>query len=183
MHGESLYPDIITFAKGLTAGYLPLGATCVKESIYQSFKDTGTTNHFRHVSTYGGHPASCAVALKTIELIERHDIVKQVATLEADVLSQLRQLTSHALVGEVRGVGFLYGIELVSDIVSKKPLEDEQIKAIVAACQRKGLVIGKNGDTVPSGGNVLIIAPPLTSTREDLTFLVETIQEVFAEIE
>lgn len=92
----------------------------MKESIYQSFKDTGTTNHFRHVSTYGGHPASCAVALKTIELIERHDIVKQVATLEADVLSQLRQLTSHALVGEVRGVGFLYGIELVSDKVSKK---------------------------------------------------------------
>ncbi|MBM7841202.1 adenosylmethionine-8-amino-7-oxononanoate aminotransferase [Alkalihalobacillus xiaoxiensis] len=183
MHGESLYPDIITFAKGLTAGYLPLGATCVKESIYQSFKDTGTTNHFRHVSTYGGHPASCAVALKTIELIERHDIVKQVATLEADVLSQLRQLTSHALVGEVRGVGFLYGIELVSDKASKKPLEDEQIKTIVAACQKKGLIIGKNGDTVPSGGNVLIIAPPLTSTREDLTFLVETIQEVFAEIE
>ncbi len=183
MHSESFYPDIITFAKGLTAGYLPLGATCVKESIYQSFKDTGTTNHFRHVSTYGGHPASCAVALKTIELIERHDIVKQVATLEADVLSQLRQLTSHALVGEVRGVGFLYGIELVSDKVSKKPLEDEQIKTIVAACQKKGLIIGKNGDTVPSGGNVLIIAPPLTSTREDLTFLVETIQEVFAEIE
>lgn len=53
----------------------------------------------------------------------------------------------------------------------------------MAACQKKGLIIGKNGDTVPSGGNVLIIAPPLTSTREDLTFLVETIQEVFAEIE
>ncbi|WDF03395.1 aminotransferase [Shouchella hunanensis] len=180
MHGDDFYPDIITLAKGLTAGYLPLGATCVHESIYQSFKTNGSTSHFRHISTYGGHPASCAVALKTIEIIEREHIVNRVAKLEQNVLRRIRELASHSFVGEVRGVGFLYGIELVANKQTKEPLPDEAVKAIVAACQKKGLIIGKNGDTVPSGGNVLIIAPPLTSTENDLTFLVKTLNEVFS---
>ncbi|MFS0786612.1 aminotransferase [Shouchella sp. 1P09AA] len=183
MHEESFYPDIITFAKGLTAGYLPLGATCVKESIYEPFKEHDSTSHFRHVSTYGGHPASCAVALKTIEIIEREGIVDHVAKLEEDVLRKLKQLSSHRVVGDVRGVGFLYGIELVSNKESKEPLDDVDVKAIVSACQKKGLIIGKNGDTVPSGGNVLIIAPPLTSTSEELSFLVQTLFDVLAAYE
>ncbi|SDI02123.1 aminotransferase [Alteribacillus bidgolensis] len=177
MHAKGVQPDIITTAKGLTSGYLPLGATSIKNEIYETFKENDGNNHFRHVSTYGGHPAACAVALKNIEIIERENIVERVASLDEKILSQLKELESHPYVGEVRDIGFLYGLELVADKTTKEPVSDAYIGSILGACKKKGLILGKNGDTVPQLGNVLIIAPPLTSTEEDLQFLVQTLTE------
>lgn len=182
MHFEGVQPDIITMAKGLTSGYLPLGATAVKAEIYEKFKEDGAQNHFRHVSTYGGHPASCAVGLKNIEIIERENIVPRVEYLGESILGELKELISHQQVGEVRSVGFLYGIELVEDKETKVPAADAFVGKIIAACKERGLIIGKNGDTIPGYSNVLIIAPPLSSTEDDLRFLVETVKAVFAEI-
>ncbi len=182
MHSEDAQPDIITMAKGLTSGYFPLGATAVRSEIYEKFKGEGTKNHFRHISTFGGHPAACAVALKNIEIIERENIVERVSTLGDSILSELKSLESHEQVGEVRGVGFLYGIELVEDKETKAPVTDEVIGSIIAACKEKGLIIGRNGDTVPGYQNTLIIAPPLSSTEEDLHFLVNTVKSVFQEV-
>ncbi|KMY53743.1 aminotransferase [Bacillus sp. FJAT-27231] len=179
MHSEGVQPDIVTMAKGLTSGYLPLGATAVHSRIYEKFKATGADNHFRHVSTYGGHPASCAVALKNIEIIERENIVERVARLGETILGKLNELADHPFVGEVRSKGFLYGVELVKDKSTKEPIADEVIGGIVAKCKEKGLIIGRNGDTVPGFNNVLIVAPPLSSTEEDLHFVVNTIFEVF----
>ncbi|UOF89837.1 aspartate aminotransferase family protein [Fodinisporobacter ferrooxydans] len=181
MHSDEVKPDIITMAKGLTSGYLPLGATAVSSKIYEKFKENGTHNHLRHVSTYGGHPASCAVALKNIEIIENEQIVQRVANLGESILGKLHDLTALSKVGEVRGKGFLYGIELVEDKVSKTPVSEELMGNIIAACTKKGLIIGRNGDTVPGFNNVLIIAPPLSSTEEDLDFVVDTVEEVLME--
>ncbi len=178
MHAEGVQPDIITMAKGLTSGYLPLGATAVKSNIYDVFKEEGKDNHFRHVSTYGGHPAACAVALKNIEIIENENIVERVNELGKSKLSQLHQLMEHENVGEVRQIGFLLGLEMVTDQKSKVPLEDSKMAEIVSECKKKGLIIGRNGDTVPGQNNVIIIAPPLSSTEEDLDFLVETVESV-----
>ncbi|KKB38844.1 aspartate aminotransferase family protein [Bacillus thermotolerans] len=179
MHSEGVQPDIVTMAKGLTSGYLPLGATAVHNRIYEKFKEKGTDNHLRHVSTYGGHPASCAVALKNIEIIEREGIVPRVARLGETLLSRLNELAAHPFVGEVRSKGFLYGLELVKDKATKEPLSEEIIGKIISECKQKGLIIGRNGDTVPGLNNVLIVAPPLTSTEEDLHFLVNTMFEIF----
>lgn len=178
MHADGVQPDIVTMAKGLTSGYLPLGATAVKSEIYDAFKEKGTDNHFRHVSTYGGHPAACAVALKNIEIIERENIVDRVSSLGESKLSKLKQLIDHENVGEVRQAGFLLGLEMVTDKTSKTPLDDAGMGEIIGACKKKGLIIGKNGDTVPGQNNVIIIAPPLTSTEEDLDFVVETVESV-----
>lgn len=179
MHFEGVQPDIITMAKGLTSGYLPLGATAVKEEIYEKFKGTDHNNQFRHVSTYGGHPASCAVGLKNIEIIERENIVARVEYYSSEILSSLHDLIKHPNVGEVRGVGFLYGIELVEDKVTKEPASDAFVASIIGACKQKGVIIGKNGDTIPGFSNILIIAPPLSSTEEDLRYLVSTVQQAF----
>src|SRR5699024_6880066 len=92
MHAEGVQPDIVTMAKGLTSGYLPLGATAVKSEIYDVFKEQGKDNHFRHVSTYGGHPAACAVALKNIEIIEKEKIIDRVDRLGKSKLSKFKQL-------------------------------------------------------------------------------------------
>jgi taurine-pyruvate aminotransferase len=175
MHFDGVEPDIITMAKGLTSGYLPLGATAVKSNIYEKFKDEGDKNHLRHVSTYGGHPASCAAALKNIEIIERENIVERVDRLGESILVKLSELDSHENVGEVRGVGFLFGIEMVKDKGSKEPLSEEHMGKILGTCREKGLIISRNGDTIPGHNNILIIAPPLTSTEDDLKFLIETV--------
>jgi taurine-pyruvate aminotransferase len=181
MHSEGVQPDIVTMAKGLTSGYLPLGATAVQSYIYEKFKEEGDKQHFRHVSTFGGHPAACAVALKNIEIIEGENIVERVSELGSSILSELRNLENLACVGEVRGVGFLYGIELVADKETKAPAAEELSAKIIAACKAKGLIIGRNGDTIPGYQNVLIMAPPLSSTEEDLRFLVETVSSVIKE--
>ncbi|WP_138495297.1 aminotransferase [Paenibacillus pinistramenti] len=177
MHFEGVQPDIVTMAKGLTSGYLPLGATSVKEEIYEKFKGTGPNQSFRHVSTYGGHPASCAVALKNIEIIERENIAARVEHYSGQILSTLHELNNHSNVGEVRGVGFLYGIELVENKETKIPVSEAVITQVIAACRQKGVIIGRNGDTIPGFSNVLIIAPPLSSEEEDLVYLVNTIKD------
>ncbi|MBP2077031.1 aminotransferase [Oceanobacillus polygoni] len=175
-HAAGVQPDIVTMAKGLTSGYLPLGATAVKSEIYDVFRETGKDSHFRHVSTYGGHPAACAVALKNIEIIERENIVERVRTLAESKLADLHQLMDHKNVGEVRQIGFLLGIEMVEDKQSKLPLADAKLAEVIGLCKEKGLIIGKNGDTVPGQNNVIIVAPPLTSTEEDLEFLIDTLE-------
>ncbi|GIO24127.1 aminotransferase [Oceanobacillus sp. J11TS1] len=182
MHAEGVQPDIVTMAKGLTSGYLPLGATAVKSDIYNVFKEKGKDNHLRHVSTYGGHPASCAVALKNIEIIERENIVERVSKLGESKLGKLHQLTECENVGEVRQIGFLVGLEMVTDKVSKVPLDDASMNEIIGACKKKGLIVGRNGDTVPGYSNVIIVAPPLTSTEEDLDFLVDTLSFVIRKL-
>src|SRR5699024_11095879 len=149
-----------------------------RSEIHDAFKEAGKDNHFRHVSTYGGHPAACAVALKNIEIIEKENIVERVEKLGASKLSKLKQLIDHKNVGEVRQAGFLLGLEMVTDKTSKTPLDDAGMNQIVGACKQKGLIIGRNGDTVPGQNNVLIVAPPLTSTEEDLDFVVDTVESV-----
>ncbi|MFD1038980.1 aminotransferase [Virgibacillus byunsanensis] len=178
MHAEGVQPDIVTMAKGLTSGYLPLGATAVKSEIYDAFTKEGKDNHLRHVSTYGGHPAACAVALKNIEIIERENIVERVRNLGKKKLGKLHQLIGHENVGEVRQIGFLLGLEMVADKRSKIPLNELKMAGIIGKCKQEGLIIGKNGDTVPGQNNVLIVAPPLTSTEDDLDFIVETLSTV-----
>jgi len=182
MHAKGVQPDIVTMAKGLTSGYLPLGATAVRREIYEIFKEKGDDNHFRHVSTYGGHPAACAVALKNIEIIEKEGIVQRVRDLGKSKLGKLHQLLEHKNVGEIRQAGFLVGLEMVEDKESKTPLNSAKIGEILGKCRERGLILGKNGDTVPNQNNVIIIAPPLISTEEDLDFLIETVESVINSI-
>lgn len=181
MHSEGVQPDIVTMAKGLTAGCMPLGATAVRAHLYDAFKGTEGGAHFRHVSTFGGHPASCAAALKTIEILEGEHIPKRVAELSDEIMEELHELDSCPIVGEVRGIGFLYGIELVQGLHTKEPASEETMLAIAGACKAKGLIIGRNGDTVPGFQNILIIAPPLSSTEEDLRFLINTVKTAVKE--
>src|SRR5699024_1899408 len=92
MHAEGVQPDMVTMAKGLTSGYLPLDATAGRSEVHYAFNGAGKGNHLRHVSTYGGHPAACAVSLRNIEIIEKENIVERVEKLGASKVSKLTQL-------------------------------------------------------------------------------------------
>ncbi|WP_372673033.1 aspartate aminotransferase family protein [Amycolatopsis kentuckyensis] len=111
-------PDIITTAKGLTSGYAPLGAVLASERLMEPFTRGETT--FMHGSTYGGHPVSCAVALANLDLMAREGLYDHVLSTEDAFRSTLDKLTDLPIVGDVRGAGFFYGIELVKDKATKE---------------------------------------------------------------
>lgn len=171
-------PDIITMAKGITSAYLPLSATAVRKDIYEAFKGTDEYEYFRHVNTFGGNPAACALALKNIEILERENLFERSKHVGEQLKNSLtEQLIDHPYVGDVRGKGLMVGIELVKDKGTKEPLEAELVNKVIAGCKKKGLIIGKNGATVAGFNNILQLAPPLNIPKEDIEFLIGVLTE------
>ncbi|MCM3159956.1 aspartate aminotransferase family protein [Metabacillus litoralis] len=171
-------PDIITMAKGITSAYLPLSATAVKKEIYEAFRGTDEYDYLRHVNTFGGNPAACALALKNLEIMEREKLFSRSKEIGTNTLSALKtKLQHHPLVGDIRGKGLLIGIELISDKSTKTPLEVSYVNQVISGCKEKGLIVGKNGATVAGYNNVLTLSPPLSIELEDVQFMIETIVE------
>lgn len=175
-------PDIITMAKGITSAYLPLSATAVKRDIFEAYQGEAPYDRFRHVNTFGGSPAACALALKNLQIMEDEQLIQRSRDLGAKLLGELQALREHPAVGDVRGKGLLIGIELVKDKLTKEPADAAKVNQVVAACKEKGLIIGKNGDTVAGYNNVIQLASPFCLTEEDLSFIVKTVKESFQTI-
>ena len=174
-------PDIISFAKGLTSGYVPLSATVVKQHIFEAFLDEpGSDSHFRHISTYGGTPVCTAVALRNIDILEREGLPERAAEMGEYLLGRLQCLLDHPQVGDVRGKGLLLGVELVKDKVSKTPLDDAAVAVVIKHCMDKQVIIGRNTNTIPGYTNVLILCPPLVVSREEADRLADTLYGAIA---
>lgn len=171
-------PDIVTMAKGLTSGYLPLSATAVRREIYEAFKEPGEYNHFRHINTFGGNPAACALALKNLEIMEQENLIERSRMLGQRLREEMRELEDHPRVGDIRSLGFLMGIELVEDKQTKQPAARERVAKVIHECKENGVIIGKNGDTVAGFNNVLTLSPPLSATDDDFMFMVNTVKRV-----
>ena len=124
-HDETgVRPDVVTMAKGITSAYVPLAATVVDDEIFAAFpSDPRDAGRLRHINTFGGHPAGCAVALETLAIMEEEGLCSSApTTLGAALLARLRDaLGDHPLVGDVRGRGLLIGIELVADRATRAP--------------------------------------------------------------
>ena len=170
-------PDIVTCAKGLASGYQPIGATIVSEKIFKTFSsDENDLKHFRHVNTYGGHPVATAVALKNIEIIEEEGLVENAAKMGAYMREQLDELTEHPFVGEVRTKGLLMGVELVRDKKTKEGAGADVVNTVLNSMKEDGVIITKNGNTIPNLCNVLVMAPPLTMGQTEADRIVETLK-------
>lgn len=173
-------PDIVTMAKGITSAYLPLSATAVRKELADKFLQQGVDTHFRHVNTFGGNPAACALALRNLELIEEEQLIERAAALGAALRKKLSVLEDHPQVGDIRSFGFLCGIEMVENRASKEPASPDKVSHVIAECKKRGLIIGRNGDTIPGYNNILTLSPPFATTDEDLDFIVRVVQEAFA---
>jgi adenosylmethionine-8-amino-7-oxononanoate aminotransferase len=152
-----IVPDIITCAKGLTSGYIPLGAFIASERLYRDILDSkAETAVFSNGFTYSGHPVACAAALKNLEIMERNDICGHVRTIAPHFQERLRALANLPLVGDVRGVGLMGCVECVSDRATKEPFAWEMGvgASIDRKCQEKGLILRPMG-------HLCVFSPPL----------------------
>jgi adenosylmethionine-8-amino-7-oxononanoate aminotransferase len=175
-------PDIVTMAKGITSAYLPLSATAVRADIADKFNEQGVNLHFRHVNTFGGNPAACALALKNLEIMEEEKLIEKAERLGAELREKLSFLENHPHVGDIRSFGFLMGIEMVEDRATKEPAAPDKLTRVIAACKQRGLIIGRNGDTVPGFNNILTLSPPFSTTSDDLDFIARVLREAFEEL-
>jgi len=159
-----LKPDMMTIAKGLTSGYIPMGGLIVRDEVVNVLNEGGD---FNHGFTYSGHPVAAAVALENIRILRDEKIIEKVQAETAPYLQKrLRELNDHPLVGEVRGVGMLGAIELVQDKATRKRYEGKGVGMICRQfCFDNGLIMRAVGDT-------MIISPPLVITRDEIDELV-----------
>jgi adenosylmethionine-8-amino-7-oxononanoate aminotransferase len=173
-------PDIITVAKGLTSGYAPLGAMIASERLVEPFLQG--TRSFAHGFTFAGHPVSCAVALANLDVFERDDILGHVRATEGALRAGLETLLDLPIVGEVRGDGFFYGIELVKDKVTKESFNDEESEELLrgylsGALFDAGLICRADD----RGDPVVQLAPPLICGQEEVDFMVDVLHDVLAD--
>ncbi|RJG12550.1 aspartate aminotransferase family protein [Pseudomonas cavernicola] len=157
-------PDLMTIAKGLTSGYIPMGGLIVSDKIVDTLNEGGD---FNHGFTYSGHPVAAAVALENIRILREEKILERVREETAPYLQKrLRELADHPLVGEVRGVGLLGAIELVKNKQTRERFEGKGVGMICRGhCFDNGLIMRAVGDT-------MIISPPLVISKAEIDELV-----------
>jgi adenosylmethionine-8-amino-7-oxononanoate aminotransferase len=168
---EDIAPDIMTTAKGLTSGYVPMGAVFLSDRLYQIMADAAGPAAVGHGFTYSAHPVSAAVGLAVLDLYE-DGLLENGRAMGARLLSGLATLTDHPLVGEVRGRGMLAAMELVTDKVTKTPLPATAKPAtrIFDRAWNNGLIIRAFAQ------GVLGYAPPLCCTADEIDRIVERTQ-------
>jgi adenosylmethionine-8-amino-7-oxononanoate aminotransferase len=173
-------PDIITSAKGLTSGYAPLGAMIVSERLFEPFKHG--QNYFAHGYTWGGHPVAAAVALANLDIFEREGINEHVRSHEGAFRATLEKLTDLPIVGDVRGDGFFYGIEMVKDKATKETFNDDEAERLLRGFLSKALFdAGLYCRADDRGDPVIQLAPPLIVGQKEFDEIESTLRSVLTE--
>jgi len=173
-------PDIITCAKGLTSGYSPIGAMIASDRLFEPFNDGKTT--FAHGYTFGGHPVSSAVALANLDIFEREGINDHVKEAAPAFRATLEKLYDLPIVGDVRGEGFFYGIELVKDKATKETFNDEESERLLRGFLTPAIFeAGLYCRADDRGDPVVQLAPPLISGQKEFDAIYEILHGVLSE--
>jgi adenosylmethionine-8-amino-7-oxononanoate aminotransferase len=173
-------PDIVTCAKGLSSSYGPIGAVLARDAVMEPFLDG--TSMYSHGVTFGGHPVMCAIALKNIEIMKRDGIIEHVRATEDAFRDKLETLLDIPIVGDVRGTGFFYGIELVKSQETKETFDDAECESLLRgylspALFEAGLICRQDD----RGDPVVQISPPLVAGEAELDEIVGILGAVLTE--
>ena len=172
-------PDLVVMAKGLTSGYLPLGATVATEPVFAAFlSDHDPHAKFTSLSTFGGHPAACAAGLANLDILLGERLTVNAAAVGAVLAERLRDIRDPRI-GVIRAVGLLIGIELVQP-GTIEPLPEPEVVAIQKRIRQSNVIVGRNSDTVAGFGNVLTISPPLILTLDQAAAISDAVGEALA---
>lgn len=171
----NVQPDIISIAKGITSGYLPLGAVGVSDRVFEEMVKIDAM--FMHGFTYSGHPVACAVGLRNIQIIEDEKLPGNAGEIGAYLLERLQEIEPHPNVGEVRGKGMMLIVEMVADEVSKAKFDPAHNigPKLQAATRERGLIVRCSNDGIA-------IAPPLVLSREEADRVADTIRSAIVEV-
>ena len=173
-------PDIITCAKGMTSGYSPIGAMIASDRLMEPFLSGSTT--FAHGVTFGGHPVSSAVALANLDILERENILGNVRDKQAAFRATLDKLNDIPIVGDVRGAGFFYGIELVRDKATRESFNDDEsewlLRGFLSPALFEAGLICRADDR---GDPVIQLAPPLICGQEQFDEIEAILRSVLTE--
>ena len=173
-------PDMITCAKAMTSGYSPLGATIISEKIYEPFKHGDTS--FYHGYTFAGHPVSAAVALENLDIFEEESLNERVRTNSPLFRAELNKLLALPIVGDVRGDGYFFGIELVKDKSTKETFNDDESERLLRGFLSKALFdAGLYCRADDRGDPVVQLAPPLTIGPEEFVEIRQILESVLTE--
>ena len=176
-------PDLLVGGKGLTGGYVPMGMVAVDEVLVEECERAGGDFMF---FTYSAHPLACAMADRVLEIMERENLVERAATVGARLGARLKQtLGDHPIVGEIRGLGMFWGIELVRDRASREPLPPaaRTTSRVMAAALRRGLfVYPATGMAEERGGDGFMVAPPFVIGDEEIEFIAHTLRATLDEV-
>ena len=164
-----LEPDLVTFAKGITSGYAPLGGVLVAPRVWEPFYvDDAATPIFRHGATYAGHATACAVGLRHLDILEQEGLVARSAELEVLLAEELKALTALSGVVDVRVAGFLAGVSLADHLAAE---------AVTDALVEKGFI------TRPLRGNTVQLSPPFITTDDEVRGLVAALSTAISDAE
>jgi len=169
-------PDMMTVAKGITSGYIPMGGCITRGEISDAFIGSQKAS-FKHVITFGGHPVAAAAALKNIEIMEEEGMVENAAKQGAYLLDGLNEMKEkYQMIGDVRGLGLFCGLELVADRETKEyfPAEADLANRITQGFAENGLLL--------RGGDRMNVAPPLCITSSEVDDLVTIMDKVFDQV-
>ena len=173
-------PDMITCAKGLTSGYSPIGACLVSDRIAEPFWQG--TESFPHGYTFGGHPVSAAVAMANLDLFEREGLLQHVLDNEGAFRATLDKLTDLPIVGDVRGDGYFYGIEMVKDKATKEMFDDEETERLLRGFLSRALFeAGLYCRADDRGEPVIQLSPPLIVGQPEFDEIEQTLRSVLTE--
>jgi len=173
-------PDIITCAKGLTSGYSPIGAAVVSDRIAQPFYSGA--DYFPHGYTFGGHPVSAAVAMANLDILEREELPQRVLQNEGAFRTTLEKLLDLPIVGDVRGDGYFYGIELVKDKATKETFDDDESERLLRGFLSRALFDGGLYCRADDRGDPVVqLAPPLIAGQPEFDEIEQILRHVLTE--
>ena len=181
---DGVVPDIVTIAKGLGAGYQPIGAALCTDKIYDVI--VNGSGYFQHGHTYIGHATACAAALAVQKTIQEQNLLNNVLQRGEQLRSELHQaFANKPHIGDIRGRGLFVGIELVQDRESKKPLDpaDKIHAKIKVQAKENGLLVYPSGGTIDGRlGDHILLAPPFICTQEDISDIVSRLSDTLSQV-
>jgi adenosylmethionine-8-amino-7-oxononanoate aminotransferase len=173
-------PDLVSFAKGVTSGYLPLGGVITSKRVHDAILSAPADRKFMHAATYSAHPVCCAVGMVNCRIIEEDGLVERAAIEGAKLLAQLDELRNLPNVGDVRGLGMMFGVELVTDKSTKAPAIGLGPRVAREAMARGLLLRVRAGGADPAIGDTICLAPPLMTPSETLATFPQILRDSIA---
>jgi adenosylmethionine-8-amino-7-oxononanoate aminotransferase len=171
-------PDIVSFAKGVTSGYLPLGGNILSKRVHDSILNAPLDRRYMHAATYSGHPVCCAVGLRNVEILESEGLVERAAVMGKRLIEGLRhELGELPNVGDIRGLGLMAGVEMVTDKATKAPALGIGVKVAREAMARGLMMRARPGSAEPATGDTLCLCPPLSTPTEILDRIPQILRE------